>query len=566
MTEVAAAGNVAADGAQGGDAGAPAQPHWSEVLKSTLFRMMFFWMIMNWFKGGSNQTQAPKANPDGTPAPQAVPTKNLFPNNMMYDFSAYLSNSNQVDFENDIKFWEKEKLTYGLWTEGETGDSIFYKKSTLDLENEYAHLKNNGSLFLHSFFYPTGSSPDPKNDLYRPGYVAKSMKKMNKIKRRKYQETHNLLSGATEKEEDREKSGTVEYLSHWHGNLTISLVYDQTNWPEGKIPPPLDKVIRFDGKGQYFPIVFLNDWWNLQEDYKPINKTDTTLDIHICLQPLSLMKLQLYLSQSYNNEMMGMLGQDPEEAESDKDAMKKMILETQPWLLALTIAVSISHTVFEMLAFKNDIQFWKTRDNLQGLSIRAVMFNCFCQLIVLLYVCDNDTNFMIKVSIGVGLLIECWKLTKCLKPVHCEPGEGIFGSSYKFKENRKEEDSETSKFDKMAFKYLGMVCFPLATCYIVYSLYYNEHKGWYSFVLQSAYGFLLTFGFIAMTPQLFINYKIKSVAHLPWRMMTYKALNTFIDDLFAFVIQMPMLYRIGTLRDDVIFLIFLYQNGSIQLI
>ena len=128
---------------------------------------------------------------------------------------------------------------------------------------------------------------------------------------------------------DHEKSGTVEYLSHWHGNLTISLVYDQTNWPEGKIPPPLDKVIRFDGKGQYFPIVFLNDWWNLQEDYKPINKTDTTLDIHICLQPLSLMKLQLYLSQSYNNEMMGMLGQDPEEAESDKDAMKKMILETQ---------------------------------------------------------------------------------------------------------------------------------------------------------------------------------------------------------------------------------------------
>ena len=38
---------------------------------------------------------------------------------------------------------------------------------------------------------------------------------------------------------------------------------------------------------------------------------------------------------------------------------------------------------------------------------------------------------------------------------------------------------------------------------------------------------------------------MKSVAHLPWRMMTYKALNTFIDDLFAFVIQMPMLYRIG---------------------
>ena len=56
-------------------------------------------------------------------------------------------------------------------------------------------------------------------------------------------------------------------------------------------------------------------------------------------------------------------------------------------------------------------------------------------------------------------------------------------------------------------------------------------------------------GFIMMTPQLFINYKLKSVSHLPWRMMTYKALNTFIDDLFAFVIKMPTMYRLGCLRD-----------------
>jgi hypothetical protein len=52
-----------------------------------------------------------------------------------------------------------------------------------------------------------------------------------------------------------------------------------------------------------------------------------------------------------------------------------------------------------------------------------------------------------------------------------------------------------------------------------------------------------------MTPQLFINYKLKSVAHLPWRMLTYKALNTFIDDIFAFIIKMPTLYRLGCLRD-----------------
>merc|ERR1740131_613749 len=112
----------------------------------------------------------------------------------------------------------------------------------------------------------------------------------------------------------------------------------------------------------------------------------------------------------------------------------------------------------------------------------------------------------------------------------------------------------------MAFRYLGIALFPLLGGYSVYALLYNEHKGWYSFVLGSSYGFLLTFGFIMMTPQLFINYKLKSVAHLPWRMMTYKALNTFIDDIFAFVIKMPTMYRLGCFRDDIVFFIFLYQR------
>ena len=72
----------------------------------------------------------------------------------------------------------------------------------------------------------------------------------------------------------------------------------------------------------------MNDWWNLQSDYRPINKTDEELEIHLTFQPISLFKLQLYLSQAYNNEIFSMV-QDPEEADSDKDAMKKMILETQ---------------------------------------------------------------------------------------------------------------------------------------------------------------------------------------------------------------------------------------------
>ena len=63
-----------------------------------------------------------------------------------------------------------------------------------------------------------------------------------------------------------------------------------------------------------------------------------------------------------------------------------------------------------------------------------------------------------------------------------------------------------------------------------------------------------------MTPQLFINYKLKSVAHLPWKFFMYRALNTFIDDLFAFIIKMPTAHRLSCFRDDIVFFIFLYQR------
>ena len=39
-----------------------------------------------------------------------------------------------------------------------------------------------------------------------------------------------------------------------------------------------------------------------------------------------------------------------------------------------------------------------------------------------------------------------------------------------------------------------------------------------------------------------------------------QAFNTFIDDLFAFIISMPTAHRVACFRDDVVFLIYLYQR------
>ena len=72
------------------------------------------------------------------------------------------------------------------------------------------------------------------------------------------------------------------------------------------------------------------------------------------------------------------------------------------------------------------------------------------------------------------------------------------------------------------------------------------------------------FGFLFMLPQLFVNYRLKSVAHLPWRAFMYKAFNTFIDDLFAFIITMPTAHRVACFRDDIVFLVYLYQRYVVQ--
>ena len=39
-----------------------------------------------------------------------------------------------------------------------------------------------------------------------------------------------------------------------------------------------------------------------------------------------------------------------------------------------------------------------------------------------------------------------------------------------------------------------------------------------------------------------------------------QAFNTFIDDVFAFIIVMPTAHRLACFRDDVVFVIYLYQR------
>ena len=241
------------------------------------------------------------------------------------------------------------------------------------------------------------------------------------------------------------------------------------------------------------------------------------------------------------------------EEDQGNDILRNMLLETNPYLLVVTAIVSLLHTVFDILAFKNDISFFKNKKSMEGLSLRSMIVNAGFSFIILLYLADNDTSFMVLASNGVGLAIDVWKISKAIT-LKFEGGkiEWVEVQSYK--------TSKTKEYDEIATSHLLFVTMPLVAGYGMYSLFYQQHRGWYSWILNTLVGFIYMFGFVMMTPQLFINYKLQSVAHLNWRTMTYKSINTFIDDLFAFVIKMPIMHRLACLRDDLIFFIYLFQR------
>jgi hypothetical protein len=45
----------------------------------------------------------------------------------------------------------------------------------------------------------------------------------------------------------------------------------------------------------------------------------------------------------------------------ESDTIKRMFLETNPILLGITLTVSLLHMLFDALAFKNDIAFWRKK-------------------------------------------------------------------------------------------------------------------------------------------------------------------------------------------------------------
>jgi len=536
----------------GGAPGQPEQQPQRGGFLQGLVRMGLMWYMMRQFTSGPSKTA-----PDGSPAAPAVALTPMLSRGTPVDMYMYISeNENWKDAvtssDENPPIWVEKGIPLAS---GQPRYSTYtYRPSKA--------VQNNGSAYVHTIFTPFGASPNPEDEDYDAALSwVKSCTLNRYLPKRRAEQGVNLLSGKNSTEDKPMDDDTVKFnetviVSYLKPNVTVTFVDDFSAYQPQKIPPHMIKTLDVDtSTNKYRPHTWFHEFWLLRDYLIPVNETLTELPMHLSVEPVGQYKFAFFvqMEQSFSTqESWGM------SSTSESDNIKRIFLESNPLFLALTVAVSMLHSLFDMLAFKSDIGFWKENKSMLGLSARTVLINAGCQLVIFLYLLDNETSLVVLMSTGVGTAIEFWKVTKAMDVSIARAAGGI--PYIQFKDRESYVASQTDKYDAEAMRYLSYALYPLVGGYAIYSLIYNTHKSWYSWILNSLVSSVYLFGFALMVPQLYLNYKLKSVAHLPWRQMTYKFLNTIIDDLFSFVVKVPMLHRLAVFRDDLVFLVYLYQR------
>ncbi|XP_020360566.1 cleft lip and palate transmembrane protein 1-like protein isoform X2 [Oncorhynchus kisutch] len=473
-------------------------------------------------------------------------------------------------FENCINPYlaGKPRLQLSIYTalrpNADGGHTLIHEEEDFDVETKFERIVNvslpkktckNGTLYAMVFLHQAGMSPwqDPRQVHLVSQLTTYMIPKPPEV---------SLISGeeATQAEQLKRKpkggdSAVDRPVSHWRSRLTLNVVSEDFIFDRDFLPSDVHRYLRVFQNGKkrvYLPLLFVDELSNRVKDLMEINSTCTELPLTISYDTISLGKLRFWIHMQdavYSLQQFGF-------TEKDADEIKGIFVETNLYFLALTFFVAAFHLLFDFLAFKHDISFWKQKKSMVGMSSKAVLWRCFSTIVIFMYLFDEQTSLLVLIPAGVGSMIEVWKVKKAFKIQVIWKGVKptfIFGKS-------DESERRTVEYDTLAMKYLSYLLYPMCIGGAVYALVFLRYKSWFSWIINSLVNGVYAFGFLFMLPQLFVNYKFKSVAHLPWKAFMYKAFNTFIDDIFAFIITMPTSHRLACFRDDVVFLVYLYQR------
>lgn len=347
------------------------------------------------------------------------------------------------------------------------------------------------------------------------------------------------------------------------------LLYKELSFEPGH-PMPLEKDVRYpvvtfkDGAGhsfrRYVPPISIDVWRARTKEWRPLDsdpgKEDPVLPVELTFDGMIRFSVIQTIRESvkmYTN--MGI-------SESDLEDIWEFLFRHPLHIMALMQVISMAQVTLSTLAFKNDISFFKGRRDYTGLSSRSLATDTVHEIVLFLYLYDFEhISRIILFQMGTSALIGAWKFAKVAR-LRISWQYFLPWLTYN-RGGADKTEQDTEDIDAAGMRMLKYILYPLSFCWGLWNLYHYTYKNWWSWAISSAADFAYTFGFVNMMPQIFINYKLKSVAHMPWRVLIYKFFNTFIDDVFAFFIMsdyMTKKHRLMTLRDDIVFFIFLYQR------
>ncbi|OII74868.1 uncharacterized protein cubi_03000 [Cryptosporidium ubiquitum] len=557
------------------------QSSWFSGILGTILRVIFFQIVMNYFMGGQKNGVINK-----TTGELIKPLRNYYMPGNIYDLYAHIVFGNE-EYISSLRFEDLNESSILLEIANFTSNikSIIevWNVRNLIYDNSDINLSKNISLSLppELFKYDIEDASNVYNDISAFLIVSLVGKEKNDFIPTNYVELTKTMSKLSDEDslisllDSNDQKDVINHqdkkVKYWKDNINIRVVYDNQNYNINQSNvPPLSFMKYNIAEGIYLPIIYPSDFWCIERNFNMLNDTsiNQVFNLTLTFNTFSLFKytIQRQMMDTWELQSRYGLGQ------SQKDIMmiKRILVETNKYYLIFSLIFFILHSSFQMLAFKNDISFWSKNESMYGLSGLSILASFISELVIGLYLFDsNETSWILLIEIFIGIAISAWKLWKTkiflfnkrFPFVSIKDDSGIYlDPSDEGTKAKLEQEKLSRQYDSIAIKYMSILLTPCIFGYGIYSLKYYKYKGWYSFIISTLAGTVYTFGFIMMTPQLYINYKLKSVDHLPWRFLVYKALNTFIDDIFSFIIDMPWMHRMACFRDDIIFIIYIYQR------
>jgi hypothetical protein len=212
-------------------------------------------------------------------------------------------------------------------------------------------------------------------------------------------ETFNLLGEDAGKAAGKPSVDRTRPVSHLRSKIVISVMGDAVSMPPDQVPGELAHYIQLTkDKKKYLPILYVDELTMRMRDLRMVNATDTSSVVEFTYKPISFGKLRLFMQFSGALRSMHNLGF----TEKDTDEVKGIFADTSIVLLLVTFGVSAVHLLFDFLAFKNDISFWRSRETMEGLSRKTILWRAFSQSVIFFYLLDEETSLLVLIPGTVG--------------------------------------------------------------------------------------------------------------------------------------------------------------------